>query len=165
MRSLTTTPYNPQANGEVERMNSTLENMLAAFVNNHQNDWDKYLQVVAHSYRTTVNTATGFTPFRLIYGREARLPSSEWIEDFSDLHHVDINGYAADIAEVMQEVWHTAAETIQRRADQDEANKRPSTLIYHGFVVGDYFYKRSIPKRFYTNEEFEATKISAKLQY
>ena len=39
-----TTPYRPQSDGLVERMNRTLEQMLSAHIKDHHNDWDLYLQ-------------------------------------------------------------------------------------------------------------------------
>ena len=56
---LTTTPYNPQANGLVEGFNRTLADMLTAFVSANQRNWPQFLPLVAHAYRTTVNAATG----------------------------------------------------------------------------------------------------------
>ena len=68
-----TTPYHPQSDGLVERFNRTLEKILAAVVQDHA-DWDLYLQRALFAYRTSVNDTTAFTPFRLMYGREAALP-------------------------------------------------------------------------------------------
>ena len=41
---------------------------------NHR-DWDEKLPSVAFAYRTSVHESTGFTPFYLMYGREASLPA------------------------------------------------------------------------------------------
>ena len=35
-----TTPYHPQSDGMVERLNRTLKDMLAKTVNDQHNDWD-----------------------------------------------------------------------------------------------------------------------------
>ena len=37
-------------------------------------DWSKYLPFALWGYRTTTHTATGQTPFSLVYGCEAVLP-------------------------------------------------------------------------------------------
>ena len=39
-----TTPYRPQANGQVERYNRTLMESIRCFTDNRPNDWDNYLQ-------------------------------------------------------------------------------------------------------------------------
>ena len=46
-----TTPFHPQSDGMVERYNRTLENQLALFVNDNQNDWDERLPLVLMAYR------------------------------------------------------------------------------------------------------------------
>jgi hypothetical protein len=73
-RKITTTPYNPQANGQVERFNHTLCAMLRMFVNQHHTDWDIHLNVCQFAYRISVNATTKYSPFYLVYGREPRLP-------------------------------------------------------------------------------------------
>jgi transposase InsO family protein len=70
IRKITTAPYNPRADGLAENQVKTCKDMLSSYCNVYQNDWDKYLSVVAHYYRTTVNEATGMSPYRALYGRE-----------------------------------------------------------------------------------------------
>ena len=69
-----TTPFHPQSDGMVERYNRTLENQLALFVNDNQNDWDERLPLVLMAYRSAVHESTGCSPARLMMGRELRLP-------------------------------------------------------------------------------------------
>jgi len=106
----TTTPYNPQANGKVENQNKTLKDMLSMYVQQHQRDWDSFLPVIVHAYRTTINVATGYSPFRILFGREARQPSEEWIEDFATTNKVDINEYVNDLTQAMLYTWRSVGE-------------------------------------------------------
>jgi len=70
----TTSAYHAQANGQVERINHVLADMLSMYVSSDQRDWDVMLPYVVFSYNTSVQESTGFTPFYLLYGREARIP-------------------------------------------------------------------------------------------
>jgi hypothetical protein len=48
--------------------------MLQRTVNKHKTNWHHMLFSSLWAYRTTVKTATGFTPFHLVHGIEATLP-------------------------------------------------------------------------------------------
>ena len=69
-----TTPYHPHGNGMVERFNRTLLDMLATTTRNHPDDWEHYVRKVCMAYNSSVHSSTGFSPFFLMFGREAKLP-------------------------------------------------------------------------------------------
>ena len=71
-----TTPYHPQSDGSVERANRTVQNVQAAYVSDHQRDWDCYLAQTQLAYNTSQHSSTGYAPYFLLFGREARLPLS-----------------------------------------------------------------------------------------
>ncbi len=71
---VTTTPYHPQANGMVERLNHTLADMLSMNINSTHTNWDEILPYVTFAYNSSMQESTGRTPFYLTYGREERLP-------------------------------------------------------------------------------------------
>ena len=68
-----TTPYHPQSDGLVERMNRTLLDMLAIAVQNKPTGWDSHLRRLCIAYNTSVQPTTGFTSFYLMYGRQAKM--------------------------------------------------------------------------------------------
>lgn len=65
-----TTAYHPQANGLTERLNKTIADMLSMYVDVDHKNWDRVLPFVTFAYNTAVQETTGFTPFRLLHGRE-----------------------------------------------------------------------------------------------
>src|SRR6201996_6517394 len=67
-----TTSYHPQADGQTEVLNQTLEIALRCYVNPLRNNWDEYVGPFALSYNTSKHTATGFSPAFLLYGYEPR---------------------------------------------------------------------------------------------
>ena len=69
-----TSSYHPQTNVLDERTNQTLKVRLAKLANDHQDDWDEYLEDVAFSLRTQKQASTKYSPFYLMFGREARMP-------------------------------------------------------------------------------------------
>jgi hypothetical protein len=69
----------PMTNGQVERVNDMILQGLKPRIYNVLNKfgkrWMKELPSVVWSLRTTPSRATGFTPFFLVYGAEAILPT------------------------------------------------------------------------------------------
>jgi hypothetical protein len=69
----------PMSNGQVERANGMILQGLKPRIDNDLNKfgkrWMKELPSVVWSLRTTPSRATGFTPFFLVYGVEAILPT------------------------------------------------------------------------------------------
>ena len=64
-----TSAYHPQTNGLVEKFNHTIQSCLLKVVNEHQNDWDEYLDPVLFAIRTSKQKSTGHTPFEMMYKR------------------------------------------------------------------------------------------------
>ncbi|KAK7918651.1 hypothetical protein WMY93_009935 [Mugilogobius chulae] len=69
-----TTPYHPFSNGQVERFNRTLLQMLRCYVNQNQRNWEEQLPLLTAAYRSSRHTVTGFTPNKLMLGREVHQP-------------------------------------------------------------------------------------------
>ena len=66
-----TSSYSPATNGMVERFNRSLIRALVTLAAGHPENWDLLLEYAALSYRTRVHSATGATPFELMFGRPA----------------------------------------------------------------------------------------------
>lgn len=86
VESRLTSAYHPQTNGLDERLNQTLQRQLLKFVDKEQEDWDLYLDSILFSYRVSRQDSTKYSPFFLVYGRQARLPvefnqNSEAVKD------------------------------------------------------------------------------------
>eukprot|EP00253_Pinus_taeda_P015083 PITA_15083 len=70
------TAYHPQTDGQTERVNQVLEDMLRAYVMMKPNQWEEYLHLVEFAYNNGYHTSTQLSPFEVLYGRKYRTPSS-----------------------------------------------------------------------------------------
>ena len=76
LKQLPTAGGHPQTDGLVERFNRTLKKMLCKLVEKRGKNWDMLLGPVLFAYCTTPHDSTGESPFFLMYGRDARLPTA-----------------------------------------------------------------------------------------
>ncbi|XP_067910667.1 gypsy retrotransposon integrase-like protein 1 isoform X3 [Heterodontus francisci] len=64
-----------QHTGLDDRTNEILKGAIRNAVSSKQREWDDCLDPILFEFRTSVNSSTKFTPFFLLYNREARLSS------------------------------------------------------------------------------------------
>ena len=70
-----TSPYSPHSNSVVERFHSFLKNSIRKMRCNHETDWDLLAHIAMMVYNIFPHTAAGESPFFLMYGWEAYLPT------------------------------------------------------------------------------------------
>ena len=64
---LFSTTYHPQTDGQTEVVNRTLSQLLFALIQKNLKSWEECLPFVKFAYNRTVHSATGFSPFEIIY--------------------------------------------------------------------------------------------------
>ncbi len=70
IKSVRTSVYHPQTDGLVERFNRTLKKIIRKFVQEDAKNWDKWLETLLFAVREVPHASTGFSPFKLLYGRQ-----------------------------------------------------------------------------------------------
>jgi hypothetical protein len=68
------TAFHPQTDGQTERMNRTLEEMLRIYTSYKQDNWDEYLPAAEFAYNNSKQASTGYTPFELDHGQHPNTP-------------------------------------------------------------------------------------------
>ena len=69
-----TSPYHPQGNGQVERHNRILADVISKFCADNPWTLDEMLPYVDFVFNTTVHRTTEATPFSLVFGQECQYP-------------------------------------------------------------------------------------------
>ena len=89
------TPYYPQCNGLVEKVNGMICKIISKQVGSKTQHWDKHLNAALWAYRTSFRTSLGFTPFHLVHGQEALLPIEVELSSLRVLLHSQKKGKGA----------------------------------------------------------------------
>ncbi len=126
------TAYHPETDGQTERSNRTLEEMLRAFINFKQDDWDEHLAAAELATNNAVHASTGCTPFSLWHGQEVMLP----------LDHAIAAQRPSNNPEAAERIRRLAADLKRARAQIEQAQQRQSRYAdLHRravtFAVGD----------------------------
>ena len=64
------TAFQPQIDGQTERVNLVLQEYLRNYVNADQTDWADHISMTKFSYNNTKHSRTGFSPFMVVFGTE-----------------------------------------------------------------------------------------------
>jgi transposase InsO family protein len=66
--------YHPQTDGQTERVNQIVEDMLRACIVDFDKSWDKCLALAEFSYNNSYQASFKMAPFEALYGRRCRAP-------------------------------------------------------------------------------------------
>jgi transposase InsO family protein len=66
--------YHPQTDGQTERINQILEDMLRVCALQYGRSWGKSLLYVEFSYNNSYQESLKMAPFEMLYGRRCRTP-------------------------------------------------------------------------------------------
>ena len=132
-----TTAWRPSANGQVERHNLTIKNAIRCYVSEHQKDWDVRLPLIASAIRASVNRSTGYTPNRLMLGREISIPTDIVFPDnrTRQTHEEFVN----NLQKGLEEAHECARKTLQASL---KSSKKFYDIGYKivEFKIGDAVY-------------------------
>ena len=143
------TSFHPQTQGLVERSHSTLNDCISMYVSKDQKDWDIFLNHIVFAINSSVQETTGYSPFYLLYGREALLPLEAELTT-----QYDKNSPIGDMIEKVQSARLIAMRRIQDRQDV-YARRYDAKRKQANFKVGDkVLVRRCIQKKAYQQNCF-----------
>ena len=91
IRHCKSSPYHPQANGQVESTNKVLEAILTKTIHLHHKDWVDRLPEALSAYRITWRNTTGHIPYELVYGKQVLLPIDFQVKTFRMVAQLGMN--------------------------------------------------------------------------
>ena len=66
--------FHPQTDGQIERVNQVMEDMLRACIIDFESSWEIHLPLIEFAYNNSYHTSIGMASFEALYGRPCRSP-------------------------------------------------------------------------------------------
>lgn len=131
------TAYHPQTDGQTERLNRVLEEMLRAYCWRDVSNWDQHLAEAAFAYNTSTHESAGFSPFFINFGYHPRIPAAFLS---SDSHAVEVS-----LEERLYEIKlvHQRVKQLLEFAQQRQKKLADRNRIELSFEVGDFVMLKS----------------------
>lgn len=118
IKKLQTTAFHPESNGSLERSHRVLKEYLRHYIKEDQSNWDEWVPYAVYVYNTSTHTATGYTPFELVYGFKASMPSILQAQPMTQYNYDD---FVAELRGRLQTAHQVARERlIQAKATSKE---------------------------------------------
>jgi hypothetical protein len=124
--------YHPQTDGQTERVNKILEDMLRASILHFDKSWDKCLSLAEFSYNTSYQASLKMAPFDVLYGRRCRTPLN-WSETG------ERTLFGPDLVKDAEEKVHVIRKNLKMAQMRQKSYHDKGTAPRH-FEVGDYVY-------------------------
>ena len=142
--AVTTTAYNPKANGLVERINQTLCTSLSMYVAQRQTDWDTFIPGFLFAYNTSLHPSIKETPFFMNFGRDAVLPCDASLK--KTWSEVSPQTYKEELLENLRTAHQQAIYFIQKAAIQmkERYDRKAEDTKFH---EGDLVFVRNPPTK------------------
>ena len=135
-----TTAYHPQSDGLVERWNRTLLHSLSTYVKDHPESWEDHVRPTSMAYNTSVHTTTGFTPFFLMFGQQAKLPV-ELMYGIPETELILSTMYASQLKSSLTEAYQKVRLNTTRRLEHqaelynEKVHGKPYEVGSHVWVL------------------------------
>jgi hypothetical protein len=126
------TTYHLESDGQTERVNEVIEDMLKIYVMDKPSKWEDYLHLVEFSYNNGYQTSLKMSPFEALYGRKCNTPVS-----WDNL--VDRAVVGPDLLREMEEKMLKIKQNLKAAQDRKKIYADKGR-IHREFKVGDHVF-------------------------
>lgn len=129
----------PQANGQVERVNRILKNMLGKLTEPLQHsDWVKQLKHVEYAINNTLQSSINTSPSMLLFGVNQKGPNVDYLTEFLEDSDLIVN--ERDLNSIREE----ALKQIQKSQEESKAYLSKKCRPAKKYSINDYVVIRHI---------------------
>ena len=154
VRQALSSAFHPQTDGQTERINQAVEELLRHYSVEEQSRWDDYVFLVEFALNSHKNEATGHSAFQLVMGYNPSSPFDRVLGVNKEVlggKHLEAVGATGDAPQAyknemvkdhmayMQQAWKVAKDRLdaaaRRMKAQMDKHRRP-----HQYKVGDWIW-------------------------
>ena len=122
VKRIRTTPYYPQNNGKVYRINQTIISTLQTLPELHKSKWKDHIQKLVFAYNCTKHSRTGYSPYFLLCCRTPKLPIEIMLP--TDCH---VKGTHKDYINKWKEQMKEADKIVSKQGKNKDIQHRNSS--------------------------------------
>ena len=134
-------PYQSRTQGLVERANQSITQALRTFTNKMQTNWCEYVPAIAFGLNISSSYSLGYSPYLLIYGREARLPAANVLAEI-DADAMPVQDHLIKLIkqqdELIEKVDNNLKSSQKKMKDRWDKGKKP-----HDYEIGQLVYVKN----------------------
>lgn len=112
-----TVPYHPQGNGQCERFNRTLHDLLRTLSLEQKRSWTCHVAQLCFAYNTTPHQTTGESPYFLMFGQAPRLPVDFLLSAVDEPASGQVKDWVVEHRERLQTTYTRARARLDRAAE------------------------------------------------
>ena len=129
VRASTCTTYHPQAQGTVERTHRVIADMLAKYVSSGEQHWDMYAASCQFAMNNSVHSATKHTPYYLVHGRAARLPTEAVMGGGEEVQWSSYHKYVEQLLRSTQKAFEEVRVNVQKAQKANQVRTRDKARL------------------------------------
>ena len=125
--------YSPELSSYVERYHAWQNACITIMGDRYKDAWDLVLPLISLSYRTTIQSSTGMTPFEALRGYEPKMPYDIW-DEWSQNGPIEKD--ALSLPNRMKDIYRKIREAHDTAVTKN-LEKRKKKHREHNFAPGD----------------------------
>ena len=135
------TAYRASSNGVCERVHRSIHSVFAKTIAANQRNWCEMVPYVAYAYNIATHSSTTYSPFYLMFGREAKTNLNNLLEIPDDEREATPESYAKEVTHNMAQAYDIVCKELnckfERAKQRYDARVKPVQFKVGQFV---WFY-------------------------
>ena len=133
------TAYRASSNGVCERVHRSLHSVFAKTIAANQRNWCELVPYVTYAYNIATHSATTYSPFFLMFGREAKTPLNNLLEIPEDERQLTPESYAKEVTRNLAQAYDIVCDELNCKFDRAK-QRYDSRVKSVQFKVGQFVW-------------------------